>query len=67
MQVDTNGYRATLTDPASQSVALTSTSGGLLTTLTDPRGNVHRFAYVGGGDPNLYGYVLNDPVNSVDP
>lgn len=39
----TNGYLATVRNPAGETVALTSTSDGLLTGLTDPRNHTYTF------------------------
>jgi RHS repeat-associated protein len=48
LAVDANGYLSHVTNPAGEAVQLTYNSGnaeGLLATLTDPRGNVHRYFY----------------------
>ena len=43
--LDSNGYLASITNPADESVLLSSSPNGLLTSMTDPRGNVHYFKY----------------------
>jgi RHS repeat-associated protein len=48
LDVDTDGYLSRVTNPAAESVQLTYNIGvaeGLLSTLTDPRGNMHRYQY----------------------
>jgi RHS repeat-associated protein len=48
LAVQGDGYLSRVTNPAGEAVQLTYSSGtaaGLLATLTDPRGNVHRYTY----------------------
>ena len=48
LAVQGDGYLSRVTNPAGEAVQLTYNSGnaeGLLATLTDPRGNVHRYLY----------------------
>ena len=48
LAVNGDGYLSRVTNPAGEAVQLTYNSGdaeGLLATLTDPRGNVHRYLY----------------------
>ncbi|MDN3513168.1 MAG: carboxypeptidase regulatory-like domain-containing protein [Candidatus Brocadia sp.] len=48
LEVNGDGYLSRVTNPAGEAVQLTYNSGdaeGLLATLTDPRGNVHRYTY----------------------
>jgi RHS repeat-associated protein len=47
--LDANGWLAGISDPARQSLGMTYTPDGLLTSLTDARGNTSEFDYVGGG------------------
>ena len=46
LSVDTNGYLASITNPAGETHAFTyHDAGGLLATYTDPRGNIARMSY----------------------
>src|SRR5438132_4234644 len=48
LAVQGDGYLSRVTNPAGEAVQLTYNSGnaaGLLATLTDPRGHVHRYLY----------------------
>ncbi|HEX6913305.1 MAG TPA: RHS repeat-associated core domain-containing protein, partial [Longimicrobium sp.] len=46
--LDGNGWLAGMTDPARQAVSMTYTQDGLLTSLTDARGNASEFQYQNG-------------------
>ncbi|MBL0124793.1 MAG: hypothetical protein IPP88_19445 [Betaproteobacteria bacterium] len=48
LEVQGDGYLSRVTNPAGEAIQFTYNSGaaeGLLATLTDPRGNVHRYQY----------------------
>jgi len=45
LATDANRFLTSVTNPAGEQYALTSTADGLLSTFADPRGNASRFAY----------------------
>ncbi len=49
VSINADGYLASITDPASQSVAFSYGIGGLLDTLVDARNKLYRFTYDGLG------------------
>jgi len=69
--VDSNGYLASVTNPAGEAYQMQYTADGLLTRFTDPRNNASQFAYDGlgrlqndanasGGSQNLARTELDD-------
>jgi RHS repeat-associated protein len=49
LTLDSNGYLASLTNPADETIALQYTAGGLLTGMVNPRGDTTRFVYDADG------------------